>query len=492
MSGTGGQGHPRARITFVGLGLICLGLVHLGSGIGSRAIGVDDGVWGQELEVPSSLFAPRHGEPTAEQVAQWVRDLDDDRFVVRRNATDRLISAGMCAVEPVAKAVEGANLEVSTRGVFVLRELALSSDVGTQDAALQALQQLSLSPARSAARLAQSAIGAMEDVRQERAMKQLEQLGATITVSDRSVGFQLTQTLVVDIGATWEGTAEDLHRLKWLRDVQEISFSGERINDVCLRSLVHLQNLNRISFRHAGITDDGLRLLASLKSLTTIDLMYTPVTDAGLEHLKEMKSVRLIRCYGTDVTQEAAERFQQQVANVQVDHKVGAFLGVVCQQAPWPCEVTQVKSNSAAMQGGIRESDIIVRYDGQPVANFDELRKLIGRNKVGDTVAVEVARGATMEELVLPRLPGVHLGLEGETTPYGCKVNQVEPQGAAAKAGLRSGDVITLIDEERVTDVDQLKKIYAKRIAVKQSELQVMRNSQIVRTKVTFGEWSDL
>ncbi len=458
-------------------GIGCLSLV-----VWCCAIGV-----GQEPETMASSAV----EASAEQIARWVKELDDDRFVIRRNATDRLILAGAGAVQPVAKAVEGANLEVSTRGIYVLRELALSVDIAASEAALEALQQLAASPTRTAARLAQSAILAMGDVRQQRAIKQLEQLGATITVLDRSVGFQLMQSLVVVIGPSWQGTVQDLQRLKWLRDVQEISFEGERVTDAWLEPIVHLTNLNRIVFRHAGITDDALRQVAQLKSLLAVDLMYTPVTDRGLEHLKELKSVRMIRCYGTQVTREAAERFQAEVASVQVDHKVGAFLGVVCQQPPWPCEVIQVKEKSAALLGGVQVHDIIVRYDGKPVANFDELRKFIGQNKVGDSVAVEVARGGQTVGGVLLRLPGQELGFEGESTAYGCKVKKVKDDGAAAKAGLRVGDVIVALDDERIADYDQFRKLYEKNAERKEAEIQVLRDVQIVRAKVTFGEWNE-
>ena len=333
--------------------------------------------------------------PSAEQIEAWVKELDDDRFVARRNATDRLILAGVGAIEPVAKAVQSGNLEVSTRGIHVLRELALSMDIAAQETALEALQQLAESPRRSAARSAQKAIVAMGDVRQERAIKQMEQLGAKITTMDRSNGFQRVRHLVVEIGPTWEGTLADLQRLKWLRDVKEIAIVGERFTDAWIEPVANLARVDHVVIKYANISDSSLRILSQLKNVTQVDLMYTPVTDAGLEHLKKLKSVRLIRCYGTRITKLAVDRFQNEVANVEVDHKLGAFLGVVCQQAPWPCVVMQVKPDSAALRGGLRMHDIIVRYDGQPVTNFDALRQLIGRNKVGESVVIQVARGST-------------------------------------------------------------------------------------------------
>ena len=102
-----------------------------------------------------------------EDILRWVRDLDDDRFVVRRTATESLIQAGELAVGPVAEAMAGSNLEVATRGIYVLRELAVSRDVNTQDVAVAALERLARSPAKSAARLAIEALAVLGEVRQQ-------------------------------------------------------------------------------------------------------------------------------------------------------------------------------------------------------------------------------------------------------------------------------------------------------------------------------------
>ena len=47
--------------------------------------------------------------------------------------------------------------------------------------------------------------------------------------------------------------------------------------------------------------------------------------------------------------------------------------------------------------------DVIVRYDGQAVGNFDELKELIARNRVGEAIKIEFLRNREIQrtEVVL-------------------------------------------------------------------------------------------
>ena len=48
--------------------------------------------------------------------------------------------------------------------------------------------------------------------------------------------------------------------------------------------------------------------------------------------------------------------------------------------------------------GGIRQGDILVKYDGKQVVDFENLTKVISENAGGDTVTMEILRGE--EQLV--------------------------------------------------------------------------------------------
>src|SRR5262249_13128968 len=61
------------------------------------------------------LTPVRAAEPTKEQIAKWVRDLGDDSFAGREEATKRLGEAGPAAEEAVKAAIKSDDLETSRR-----------------------------------------------------------------------------------------------------------------------------------------------------------------------------------------------------------------------------------------------------------------------------------------------------------------------------------------------------------------------------------------
>jgi hypothetical protein len=429
--------------------------------------------------------------PSPDQIARWVQELDDSRYVTRRNATEQLILAGEAAIGPVAKAMGGSNLEVATRGIHVLKALAMNTDITTQNAAVEALRELASSPSKSAARQAATAIAALGEIRQRRAIKELEDLGAKISVNDRVMAFATVVGLSVEIGPDWQGTVDDLQRFRWLPDVQEVSFVGKQITDEWIRTAEYLASVERVLIKHANITNEAVKSISKLKRVTKVDLMYTPVNDSVIEYLKDMKTVREVRLYGTDITRQAVEQYQAAAAHVLIDFKMGAFLGVMCQQAPFPCQVVEVVAESAAARGGIEVQDIVVRYGGNPVANFDDLRKLIGKNKVGDSVLIQVARGGAPVVGIVEQRGSLELGLEADAVPFGCKVKKLSNEGAAAKAGLRVDDVITELNGEPVNSMDELTQVFTPIQADAQLEFGVVRNSRIMSVRVTFGEWTE-
>jgi len=136
--------------------------------------------------------------------------------------------------------------------------------------------------------------------------------------------------------------------------------------------------------------------------------------------------------------------------------------------------VASVAPDGPAAEAGIERGDVIVRYAGQPIATVHDLPRAVSNTEVGSKVDVEVVRdgdhktfsvkigkleepkvaahtggpsgfGLTAEDV--PRAQREQLGLaEGE----GAVISEVAPDGPAAKAGLRPGDVVVEVDRQRV------------------------------------------
>ena len=153
--------------------------------------------------------------------------------------------------------------------------------------------------------------------------------------------------------------------------------------------------------------------------------------------------------------------------------------------------VESVNPNSPAVKAGLRENDVIVFFDGERVRSTSQLARLVLETPAGRDVPMGVMRDGRRTELrIAPELGGgtwfdprfgetldllvqgvrdgatdgrsrsrlgvnVH-DVSGELAGYfgvkaGVLVTAVRPDSAAAKAGLKAGDVITAVNGKPIT-----------------------------------------
>ena len=168
--------------------------------------------------------------------------------------------------------------------------------------------------------------------------------------------------------------------------------------------------------------------------------------------------------------------------------------------------VAQIPPGGAAAKAGMEPGDVVVQYNGRPVANRDELVKMVIATKPGTTVPVKVLRNkqektlnVTVEELDLeaeqstgrrtpqsdqqpPEEPGAgSFGLTLDNVnpqlarrlrlpsgQSGAVITDVDPDGPSAGA-LRAGDVILAVNRKPVSSASEaareLQKVQSGRIA---------------------------
>ncbi len=156
---------------------------------------------------------------------------------------------------------------------------------------------------------------------------------------------------------------------------------------------------------------------------------------------------------GRELTPDLAETFGHH-------SKYGAF-------------VNEVFPGSAAAEAGIKSGDIIISLDGKPVKSFGELRAKIGTMGAGSTVKLGIVRNGdeksievtlkraddqqVLARVIHPRLEGATLSDDSEE-PSGILVEELVPRSPAAVLGLRKGDKIIGMNNNRIQNLKQLRQ----------------------------------
>jgi serine protease Do len=177
--------------------------------------------------------------------------------------------------------------------------------------------------------------------------------------------------------------------------------------------------------------------------------------------------------------------------------------------APRGALVQSVEKDGPADKAGVEAGDIIVKVDGKAVEKSGDLPRIVGATKPGSKSTLQVfrrgstkdisvtvaefeadrpARRAAAEPGVSPQVAKSALGLTVSDLSDaqkkelrvrgGVKVDAVE--GAAAKAGLREGDVILSLDNTEVSDTKQFSSVAAK-----------AEKSRAISVLVRRGEWTN-
>jgi serine protease Do len=168
--------------------------------------------------------------------------------------------------------------------------------------------------------------------------------------------------------------------------------------------------------------------------------------------------------------------------------------------------VQSVEAGGPADKAGVEAGDIITRVDGKVVEKSGDLPRLVGGTRPGSKATLQIFRRGAAKELSVtvgefePERPSRRaqaepsgaapvksaLGITASDLTEaqkrelkvkgGVRVDAVE--GAAARAGLREGDVILSVDNAEVTDLRQFATLAAK-----------VEKARAVSVLVRRGEW---
>ncbi len=189
------------------------------------------------------------------------------------------------------------------------------------------------------------------------------------------------------------------------------------------------------------------------------------------------------------------------VAIQEVDGDLAEAYGL---DKPRGALIAQMEKGGPAEESGIEVGDIVLEFNGNKIIESADLPHEVGLTKAGSKVPVLVVRGG--EQMTIDVQVGSLEG-EGENTVAlngddqagrlgaqvenltdeqrasmrligGVVVNRVFPNGAAAKAGLRGGDVITLINNRPVQNVADFQQVVASLPSGRAVPMRIIRNGR--------------
>ena len=150
--------------------------------------------------------------------------------------------------------------------------------------------------------------------------------------------------------------------------------------------------------------------------------------------------------------------------------------------------VSKVQKNSPAEKAGLKEEDIILRFNGKEVSNSTELSTWVSSTSPNTTVTLEVLRDGKLKQVKVklgelnPKAQQLakgensydNLGLTVSNitadvaqkyqldVKSGVVVTSVDPRGLAAAVGIREGDVILKVNRKSIESVKDFDRIVSK------------------------------
>lgn len=201
-----------------------------------------------------------------------------------------------------------------------------------------------------------------------------------------------------------------------------------------------------------------------------------------------------------------------------------AMLGVVTDMNEKGAKITSVNKESAAEKAGLKKGDIITKIGESKIEDAEDVSNAVLAHKPGDKVAVTVLRdgkeqkitaelgrwkGIQFNKLIPSRIemapmemttppmdfgqgfralvegrPRLGLSIQDTEDGKGVKVTDVDEDGTGAKAGVKTNDIITHVNDVETNSADEIAKIVRENKDKTSIKFRVIRNGKTENLEV--------
>lgn len=150
--------------------------------------------------------------------------------------------------------------------------------------------------------------------------------------------------------------------------------------------------------------------------------------------------------------------------------------------------VSETDDGSPAKAAGLKPNDVIMKFDGRPVSDLNDLVEQLQSVAPSQKIAVVLRRGGKEIEATISFASsfgedGPRLGI---TPVLGVRVQEVRPDTAASRAGMKDDDVIVSWDGDPIESYDDLIAHIAKSAAAGRAVVTVLRAGSNQKINVDF------
>ena len=321
------------------------------------------------------------GRATArDAVSEAAVRLDSPRFTEREAASKDLMTAGAPAVAALLQVAKEGSLEAAVRAVSILEAIYVSSGEFEESATeefwcefddlIRAYLWVDLREAQATADAA------------EFALDELERTGRPAVAERADVVLQ-SHYEIRERRAICE--IERLHGKAIFGSISPAAFWNARGNP-------------------APLPNELLRDATKGRGELTMVIIGPKWTggDEGLKQVARLKRLHsLYRIEGKQVTDNGVMRLRAALPGLEIQVRAAAKLGiehrpdVLGPAVEQGCMIETVKVGEAAANAGLRSHDVILRFAGETVVNFDSLIAILHRYNPGDTVEAIISRNET-------------------------------------------------------------------------------------------------
>lgn len=361
-------------------------------------------------EISEAENAPKEEEAASEsEIKQWISQLDNDKFLVRESATQRLTGARRNAIPLLTESVKSGSLEKAFRCIHVLRNFAVGEDVETEKEATASLLAISENQNDRVAAYAAEVLKRIAPLKEERAIRVLSGLGVKFTsYTAQQIGFAgglMGPGITID--ENYQGTVDDLYYLQHLQFVEDVQISNSKVTAEWFAQIAKMPNLRLMTIKDGPVTVAMLRELEPiLPKLQGLRLYYIDVDGSVAPLLAKLTSATVVEFFGLPLSAEDKERMVQALplaAQASVKFRSGGFLGVQGsgREGEGTCRIESVNQDSGAHAAGLRADDIVTEANGVQVKSFQHLIELLRDKNVGEKIELKVIRRGMTKELTV-------------------------------------------------------------------------------------------